>query len=525
MDASSPAAPRRSWRSLVTGRWHVSSRAVMVLTLLVLVFCNLPGQFVRHLQYEVGHPFYVESGFEHGWPLTYLTRSVEDPYESVRPAYVSVVFPVPTPSTVRNCFEVWRDGDAFLPWSLVSNLCVLLLISMGSGVAFEAWRRNRNRLWHLHLKDLFAATLLASLVMAWYVHRQRQHAVEEAIFSQPSGAPSLQENQTGGPTWLRLCLGDDSFQFLDCPFEVAISEGENWSQLEKLTAVRHVEGRARATTEQLAHLAKMPRLEALTLEEELGIPPDTIVAELPPLPNLRGLYLSQPACRCRRIDRLASLEAVRIGEGSVDEQVLRELSVLPNLRQVALDGLFESADLSFLPSRQFLSGLEFYNGDISGAALKDIGKCSRLKDLSFYMCRVDGSGIRHLAGLVNLETLNLEYTDVTSADLAELGTLKRLRELELTATKVGGDMQFLSDLENLETLQLYDTKVTAEDLTPLIGLKHLRSLDLGYTDLRPNGMAFLKQMKQLTWLRVSNFDEEELKALQAALPECEILRH
>jgi hypothetical protein len=527
MDASSPAAPRRSWLSLLTGRWHASSRVVMILTLLVLVFCNLPGQFVKHLQYEDGYPFYVESGFEHGWPLTYLTRSVEDPYELARSTYPSVVFGRAVPTTVSNCIELWRDCKGFRFWSLAADLCVVLLISVASGVAFEAWRRKRSCLWHLHLKDLLAVTLLASLIMAWYVRRERQHAAEEAIFSQSDGAPYLQENQTGGPTWLRLCLGDRLFQFLDCPFEIAIPNRGDWSQIEKLATVRHVELRARSTTEQLAHLAKMPRLEALSLEqEEFGIPPDNIVAELPPLPNLRGLYLSQPASRCRRIDRLTSLESFRITDFSdVDEQVLRELSTLPNLRQLALDGLFESADLSFLPSRQYLSGLDFYNSDISGTSLKYIGQCRRLKDLSFYMSRVDCNGIRHLAGLTDLETLNLEYTDVTSADLAELGTLMRLRVLELTDTRIGGDMQFLSRLESLETLKLYDTKVKAADLTPLIGLKHLRSLDLGYTDLRPNGMAFLRQMKQLTSLRVSNFDEDEFKELQATLPECEILRH
>ena len=528
MDAPSPAAPRRSWLSLVTGRWHTSSRVVMILILLVLVFCNLPGQFVKHLRYEDSHPFYVESGFEHGWPFTYLMRSVEDPYESVRFTYPSVVFGSPVPTTVRNCFELWRDCEGFRLWSLLGNGCVLLLASLAAGIAFEAWRRQRSRIWHLHLIDLFAATLAASLVAAWYAYEQRRHVAEEAIFSEhhDRGIPIIQSYQPGGITWLRMCLGHEPFLFLNRPFEVYVNEGDDWSQLERLTTVRHVDAQVRGTTEELGHLAKMPHLEALSLDGSFDTPADSIVAELPPLPNLRGLYLTQPAHRCRRIDRLTSLESFRITDFSgVDEQVLRELSALPNLRQLALDGLFESADLSFLPSRRKLSGLEFYNGDISGAALKYIGQCRQLKDLSFYMSRVDGSGIRHLATLTDLETLDLEYTDVTSADLAELRTLKRLRELELTETRIGGDMQFLSELENLETLKLYGTKVKAEDLTPLVGLKRLRSLDLGYTDLRPNGMPFLQQMKHLTWLRVSNFDEEELKALQAALPECEILRH
>jgi internalin A len=269
----------------------------------------------------------------------------------------------------------------------------------------------------------------------------------------------------------------------------------------------------------------MPQLEALSLDEPLGAPPDNVVAELPPLPKLRGLYLTQPAHRCRRIDRLFSLEALRITEGCIDEQVLREISVLPNLRELSLNGLSESADLSFLPSRLQLSALDLYHSEVGGAALKSIGQCPRLKELSLYFCRVDGSGMRHLSGLAHLETLNLEYTNVGTADLEAMATLKRLRELKLTNTEVAGDLRFMSSLESLERLKLYNTKVKGADLASLVGLAHLRSLDLGYTDIGANGRVYLRQMKQLQWLRVSNCDEDELEALRAALPECEIHRH
>jgi len=519
MDASAPAARRRRWLSLLTGRWHTSSRVVTVLLSLVLVFCNVPGQSVRRIWYEIGHPFYVKAQFEHGWPLTYMIRTDE----------IGNVFGnAPAQTTVRECFEVWRDCEEIRFWSLLANCCVVLLASLASGVAFETWRRQRIRIWHIHLSDLFAAILAVSLVAAWYVHEQQRHAREEASISPPgggSGNPTIQLYQAGGITWLRMCLGDESFRFLDRPFEVAVAEGDDWSQLEKLTSVRHVDAQVRATTEELDHLAKMPQLEALSLDEFLSAPPDNVVAELPPLSKLRGLYLSQPAHRCRRIDRLTSLEALRITVGCIDEQVLREISVLPNIRELALNGLSESADLSFLPSRPRLLALDLYHSEVSGLALKSIGQCPRLKELSLYMCRVDGNGIRHLSELANLETLDLQYTNVTDGDLVALATLKRLRELELTGTGVGGDLRFMSALENLETLTLYNTKVTGADLALLIGLKHLRSLDLGYTSIGTNGKAYLRQMKQLRWLRVSNFDEDERKALQAALPECEILRH
>lgn len=460
--------PPRCWLSLLTGRWHTSSRAVMVLVLLVLVFCNVPGQSVKRMWYELGH-HYAVSKFEHGWPLTYLIRT-------------ELSFFPPAERTVRDCFELWRDSEEFRIWSLVANCFVVLLVSLATGAAFEAWRRQRNRVWQFHLRDLFAATLAVSLVALWYVHARRQYAVEKAILFPPgeeSDKLSVQSHQAGGITWIRICLGDELFRFLDRPFEVTVFEGGGWSQLDKLWSVRHVDAQIRATTEELAHLANMSHLEALSLDDPRDFAPDNVVAELPPLPNLRGLYLSQPAHRCRRLDRLTSLEAFRITDiFRIDDQALREISVLPNLRQLALNGLSESADLSFLPSRPRLSALDLYNSEVSGAALASIGQCAGLTELSLYMCQVDGSGIRHLSRLTNLETLNLTNTDVTAADLKELANLKRLRRLELTDTKVGGDAR-----------------------------------------------AYLRQMKQLKWLRVSNFDEDELEELRAALPECQIDRH
>src|SRR5262249_22775060 len=50
--------------------------------------------------------------------------------------------------------------------------------------------------------------------------------------------------------------------------------------------------------------------------------------------------------------------------------------------------------------------------------------------------RVTGAGLKHLAGLKNLQTLVLIDTKVTDAGLKELAGLKNLRRLELQGTKV-----------------------------------------------------------------------------------------
>jgi hypothetical protein len=138
---------------------------------------------------------------------------------------------------------------------------------------------------------------------------------------------------------------------------------------------------------------------------------------------------------------------------------------------------------------------------------------------------VDAGGVRYLSGLALLEYLDLSYTNVSDRDLAELASLEQLRELNLTGTKVGGDLGYLAGLKHLESLDLYDTRITGADLLSLVGMKKLRKLDLGNTNVGKDGAANLRQMRQLQWLRVSNFGDGELRALQDALPDCVIEKH
>lgn len=326
-----------------------------------------------------------------------------------------------------------------------------------------------------------------------------------------------------------MSLGNEAFEVLDRPFSIALDEPAGWSQLEPFKSVHYLRAEVRGTTEELSHLAELPKLEALELthdpSDEPPLKDDIVTAELPPLPHLRGLYLDQPARRCRRLDRLTSLEALRIGEDCIDQQSLREISGLPNLREVALDGLPAWADLAFLPSRPRLTALDLYYGQVSEAALRNIGQCSHLKYLSLKMCEVDGSGIRYLSKLSELETLSVEYTNVTSEDLPELVSLKRLKELDLTKTQIQGNLDFLAGLESLETLSLYNTTVQPADLMRLAGLKHLRSLNLGYARIGREGRECLPQLKQLKSLVLSDINEDQRAALQSKLPGCEVWRH
>ena len=522
--ASDQPAPQ-SRMSVLRKRWHKSSKCVTVLAFLILAFANLPGQIVKTIEYKVGVPFQSKSQFEHGWPFTYLVRSD-------RMLNVLYRFSGPRPErSVGDCFLLWRDCEALRPWRLFANCCVAVPISLILGAAFEIWRRKRIVVWHIHLADLFFSVLAASLVLGWYVQKTQQYTREHALFQEPRREmfdAFSQRDEEGGITWLRMVFGEKTALHLDRPFEVVVWESDGWSLVGKATSVRHVHACHRASTEEMSTLATLPKLEALSLEEvdDQGKRSwDDLASELPPLPKLRGLYLSLPANRCRRIDRLTSLEALRITEGCIDEHALREVSALKSLRELALNGLSPSDDVSFLRSLPRLTDLDLHHGDLSNAALRNIGACQHLKSLSLHECDVDARGVRYLSGLALLESLDLGYTNVRDRDLADLASLGQLRELKLASTKIGGDLRYLAGLQHLESLNLYGTKTCGADLLSLVGLRNLRELDLGSTNVGKDGAAHLRQMRQLQWLRISNFGDRELRALRDALPDCEVVKH
>jgi hypothetical protein len=458
---TTPPATPRTIGALFKERWHRSSRLVFGLALLLLFFCNLPGQFEKYIHYEIGFPFYVKERWVHGWPGTYLVRDAvthfDDPL-AIPPSTVFFYEP-----TLTDCFSLGRDVVQARWWMLVINIGCVVLAASAIATAFEIWRRERARIWQIHLRDCLVASLVVALAAGWLVQRQRQWAAEAQIrtLRAPDDLPPLWVTYHGGITWLALCFPEHSWPRLFArPFEVQIHDKKGWQYLHHFSAARHVDINVPATTEELAQLTKLPDLEALSYVS-LEIKGD-FTAELPALPQVRGWYLSAHAQGCRRLDRLSNLEFLRIGEWDIDDVALQEVGQLRGLRHAALNGLWKSADLSFLPDLPQLVAMDFYKSELNGAALRSIGQCSELQDLSFKMCRLECSEVRHLSGLTKLEKLSLEYTDVGDADLSSLGKLKNLRELILTNTKVYSDLRFLTGLERLEYLGLYSTPVQGE---------------------------------------------------------------
>jgi internalin A len=105
---------------------------------------------------------------------------------------------------------------------------------------------------------------------------------------------------------------------------------------------------------------------------------------------------------------------------------------------------------------------------VTGTGLKELAGLKNLQTLELFGMK--DAGVKELAGFKSLQTLGIngDVTDAGLKDLAaglkELGGLKNLQKLDLQNNSQVTDagLKELTGLTTLQTLWLYRTKVTAE---------------------------------------------------------------
>jgi Leucine-rich repeat (LRR) protein len=155
-------------------------------------------------------------------------------------------------------------------------------------------------------------------------------------------------------------------------------------------------------------------------------------------------------------------------------------SDLPGVRTVVLvaspqnqltnEGL---APLITLPNLMLLS---ISGNRITDAGMTYVGQMHGLRTLVLN-CDITDAGIEMLAGLPNLEQLDLTQSKITDAGVAKLRNFPKLN-----------------------TLILNGTQITNQSLTTLVELKALQQLYLGNTAIDDGAVESLKQMEQLNLL-------------------------
>lgn len=140
---------------------------------------------------------------------------------------------------------------------------------------------------------------------------------------------------------------------------------------------------------------------------------------------------------------------------------------------------------------------------------------------------ITDQGVKELAGLQNLQALDLSHTKVTDLGLKELAVLEQLRILDLGATVITDiGVKYLTAIKGLQKLYLGSTIVSDQGLKELGSINDLRSLYLYNTKITDAGLNELVNLKYLQTLILSSTDVSDygVDQLIRVLPNLRVLR-
>lgn len=149
-----------------------------------------------------------------------------------------------------------------------------------------------------------------------------------------------------------------------------------------------------------------------------------------------------------------------------------------------------------------------------------------VKHAGFSVFPMRAAQMPFITRLKNLEVLCLSGCPISDDTLAYLRELTKLRSLRLrSARKLSGTgLAHIVSLANLEDLDLAETQVNDAALAYLTKLP-LQKLNLACTKVTGAGLKHLHELKSLKHLDLSRLpiSERALAALEAALPECDVI--
>ncbi len=118
---------------------------------------------------------------------------------------------------------------------------------------------------------------------------------------------------------------------------------------------------------------------------------------------------------------------------------------------------------------------------------------------------VTDSGLRNLAKLRYIETLDLSFLSITDTQLSYLKSLTALRDLGLRNSQLTDDapIEELTRLTALQTLDLSDVSLTGQGLEKLACLTALRDLNLADNPVTDSGLAHIASLVKLESLNLS----------------------
>ncbi|MCA9101982.1 MAG: hypothetical protein KDA63_12555 [Planctomycetales bacterium] len=196
-------------------------------------------------------------------------------------------------------------------------------------------------------------------------------------------------------------------------------------------------------------------------------------------------------------DFFADPFAISLSQSQIDNQVLAatDLAGYPYVA-VCLCNLDDDG-MAALAGLVDLESLQINGTRISDAGLAHLSGCVNLTFLDLSNDNVSDTGLEHLAGLAKLQRLDLEGTRVTGVGLQHLRG-SGLTMLNLSAAPVTtAGLAEIGRLPALVSLRLDSTGITDADLAQLDRLTNLQYLRLINTNVGDAGLAHLEDLRNL----------------------------
>ncbi|MGZ0167347.1 MAG: outer membrane protein assembly factor BamB family protein [Planctomycetales bacterium] len=242
----------------------------------------------------------------------------------------------------------------------------------------------------------------------------------------------------------------------------------------------------------------------------------------------------------RQIAGLRSLVGLSVGVcRQVDDAALEPLKDAAGLRVLVATGTsIGPAGLAHVAGLPDLVALDLEVCDnVSDSACDVLGRMTKLRALNlkktaFEKDRISATGLRKLAGLQQLELLNLYADSINDEALKELKPFRNLRELDLSLTSVSdAGLQHLASLEKLTSLTLLYSegfagpKITNVGLKSISEMAQLQTLNVVGAKIDDAGVDDLKLLRNLQELTLvgSRVSADGLTRLRMSLPDCEVI--
>lgn len=214
-------------------------------------------------------------------------------------------------------------------------------------------------------------------------------------------------------------------------------------------------------------------------------------------------------------DDMAELPVITLTNQHIDADGSLIVTILDKLQQLKSEFILDVAGTTVKTSaiRQ-AAGLRQLVGlnlalcrEIDDAAFEPLKAAMNLRVLITTGTEIGAAGLAYVAELPNLAALDVEVCDnVSDSSCHAIGKMKRLRALVLKKTGFEPDrisaegLQQLAGLRDLELLNLYGNAISDETLQQLKPFDNLNDLDLSLTAITDDGLKHLETLEKLTHL-------------------------